>query len=243
MTEPPIRPGRLLAGPYNARLGPAIHAFNLPAVPTICVGASPRCDAVCYAKAFLFQIHRPRHDDNYRRSLQDRFVGLMVAEIRRHLIRVVRVHTAGDFYDAAYVTRWDRIARACPHTAFFAYTRSWRHPEILAELAALARRPNLRLWFSEDRDTGRPPVVPGVRRVYLLDRDEAEAAVPPDTDLVFRIPLPRRPGQPNSYERPAKRIRGVLVCPKEQGVARRVELTCSTCRICFTGRGCRGRGT
>jgi hypothetical protein len=30
-----------------------------------------------------------------------------------------------------------------------------------------------------------------------------------------------------------------LICPKEQGIVRRVELTCSTCRICFVGRGSR----
>ena len=120
----------------------------------------------------------------------------MIAEIRRGMVRVVRVHTSGDFYDAGYVRKWAEVARACPGTAFFAYTRSWRREEVLAELIGLARLPNVFLWFSEDRDTGRPPAVPRVRRAYLLADGEAEDGVPADADLVFRVPLPRRPGRP-----------------------------------------------
>jgi len=240
MNGPPVVPGRLLAGPHNARLGPAIHAFNLPAEPDICVGASPACAAACYAKEYLFRIQRGRHRRNHERSLDDRFPGAVIAEIRRGLIRVVRVHTSGDFYAAAYVRKWAAVARACPDTAFFAYTRSWRDAAVLGELIALARLPNVNLWFSEDRDTGRPPAVPRARRAYLLAIGEAEGDVPADADLVFRVPLPRRPGQPNAYARPAKRANGVLICPKEQVTERRVELTCSSCRICFTDRGRRG---
>lgn len=128
--------------------------------------------------------------------------------------------------------RW----RACPGTAFFGYTRAWRRPEILAELIALASLPNMSIWFSIDSDSGLAPTVPRVRRAYLLGPGEAEAGVSADADLVFRVPLPRRPGHSNEYARPAKRANGVLVCPKEQGIARKVALTCSSCRICFTDR-------
>ena len=65
---------RLLAGPHNHRLGPAIHAFNLPAEPAVCVGASPLCARVCYAKAFLFQLQRERHRRHHEQSRDDRFV-------------------------------------------------------------------------------------------------------------------------------------------------------------------------
>ena len=239
MRSPTPAPGRLLAGPHNARLGPAIHTFNLPAEPDICLGSSPACAAACYAKEFLFRIQRGRHRRNYERSLDERFPGAVIAEIRRGLVRTVRVHTSGDFYAPAYVRKWAAVVRACPGTAFFAYTRSWRQVEVLAELIVLARLPNVSLWFSEDRDTGRSPAVPRVRRAYLLTDGEAEAAAPADADLVFRVPLPRLPGRPNAYARPAKRANGVLICPKEQGIARRVELTCSSCRICFTAGGAR----
>ena len=56
VSNPPSDPGRLLAGPHNARLGSAIHAFNLPAGPDVRIGATPTCATACYAKGFLFQI-------------------------------------------------------------------------------------------------------------------------------------------------------------------------------------------
>ncbi len=232
-TTPEVN-GSLLAGPHNARLGPTIHAFNLPSTPDVCVGATPTCSAACYAKSFLFRIQSGRHRRNRERSERDDFVGSMIAEIRRGMVRVVRVHTSGDFYDPEYTRKWARIARACPGTTFFAYTRSWRQMAILPSLIDLGRLPNVSLWFSSDRDSGRPEVVPGVRQAYLMVVGESEAAVRADADLVFRVPMPRRPGRPNAYTGPAKRANGVLICPKEQGIARRVELTCSSCRICFT---------
>jgi hypothetical protein len=240
VSDSPSDPGRLLAGPHNARLGPAVHAFNLPAAPDVCPGATPTCAAACYAKGFLFRLQRDRHRANLERSRDDRFAAAMAAEIRRGLVRVVRIHTSGDFDDAGYARKWAEVARACPGTAFFAYTRSWRREGLLDELIGLARLPNVFVWFSEDRDTGRSPAAPRVRRAYLLAAGEAEADVPANVDLVFRVPLPRRPGRPTAYARPAKRANGVLVCPKEQGIARRVELTCSSCRICFTDRVRRG---
>jgi len=240
MSDPPVETGRLLAGPHNARLGPAIHAFNLPAEPDVCVGSTPACEATCYAKGFLFRIQGRRHRRNHERSLLPRFAATMIAEIRRGLVRVVRIHASGDFYDADYARKWAEVARACPGTAFFAYTRSWRRPEILAGLVGLAGLPNVSLWFSTDRDSGPSPAVPRVRRAHLLALGEAEAGVPADADLVFRVPLPRRPGRPNSYARPAKRANGVLVCPKEQGIDRKVEITCTSCRLCFAQRGPRG---
>ena len=236
MNDPPAEIDRLLAGPHNARLGPAIHAFNLPAEPDVCVGSTPACEAACYAKGFLFQLQRRRHRHNHELSLLPRFAGAMIAEVRRGMVRVVRVHTSGDFYDAAYARKWAEVARACPGTAFFAYTRSWRRPEFLDELIALAALPNVSLWFSTDRDSGPAPAVPRVRHAYLLGPGEDEAGVPADANLVFRVPRPRRPGHPIEYARPAKRAHGVLVCPKEQGIARQVELTCTSCRICFSDR-------
>jgi hypothetical protein len=236
VSSAPSHTDRLLAGPHNSRLGPAIHAFNLPAEPAVCVGATPTCSAACYAKGFLFQMHYARHRRNHERSREDRFARAMIGEIRRGMVRVVRVHASGDFDDPGYVRKWADVARACPGSTFFAYTRSWRSEEVLAEVIGLARLPNVFLWFSEDRDTGRSPAVPRVRRAYLLSHGEAADEVPADADLVFRAPRPRRPGRPNEYDRPAKRANGVLICPKEQGISRQVELTCSSCRICFTDR-------
>ena len=64
--------GPLLAGPYNARLGPEILAFNLPATPEICVGVTDTCAAACYAKSFLFQVQSGSVRAGQLRRLDDR---------------------------------------------------------------------------------------------------------------------------------------------------------------------------
>ncbi len=140
--EPPA-PDRLLSGPHNSRLGPANHAFNFPAEPDVCIGPTPTCSDACYAKGFLFRIQRARHRRNHERSRGDRFARAMIGEIRCGRVRVVRVHASGDFDDVGYARRWAAVAQACPGTAIFAYTRSWRSEEVLAELIGLARLPNV----------------------------------------------------------------------------------------------------
>ena len=149
------------------------------------------------SKGFLFRLQQGRHRRNHERSLTPRFAPDLIAEVRRGMVWVVRIHASGDFYSAAYTRTWAEVARACPGTAFFAYTRSWRRPEVLAELIGLAGLPNVSLWFSIDRDSGRAPDVARVRHAYLLGPGKAGAGVPADADLVFRVPLPRRPGRPN----------------------------------------------
>lgn len=90
------------------------------------------------------------------------------------------------------------------------------------------------------RDTGRPPSIPRVRRADLLASDDAEGPVPEDADLVFRQVRPRRPGAPRVHVRPAKRIHRVRVGPKEQGIPRKVDMTCSGSQICLRDRIGRG---
>jgi Gene product 88 len=76
--------------------------------------SSPACSAASYAKAFLFRIQRGCHRRNYERSLEPGFPGGMIAEVRRVMAPVVRAHTSGDFYDAAYACRWADVGRSCP---------------------------------------------------------------------------------------------------------------------------------
>jgi hypothetical protein len=100
MNAPRTTADGLLAGPHNARLGPAIRAFNLPARPDVCAGATPARSSACYAKGFLFRLQLARHTLNLQRSAEGHFARDMAAEIRKASIPVVRIHTSGDFYDA-----------------------------------------------------------------------------------------------------------------------------------------------
>lgn len=229
-TEP--RPkARGLLTPGNTKLGfGLIFAWSLPARLS-CPGATAACILLCYALRGRYRTGsiRDRLVAMFALSKKATFVAAMARAIAHAFARVVRVHVAGDFYDAEYVRKWVAIAQARPATVFYAYTRSWRVPAMLPALAELAALPNFHLWLSEDRDTGASPAIPGTRVAFLVATAGDEALVPAYADLVFRDHSHEklRPGQ-------VKAINGVRVCPFEQAASFRGCVTCSTCRICFT---------
>jgi hypothetical protein len=205
----------------NAHLGPLIHTFSIPASST-CPGATPACLRVCYAREFLFLVRTnlARHTTNRERAgapgpgAADRS-----AEIRWKRVKILRIHVAGDFFDAAYIRAWIRIASSCKRVKFLFYTRSWRVPELRPHLIELAWLPNVFAHWSEDRDTG-PADLPVGRRCFLCAGPADEALVPPGV-LVFR----------DDEKVPRKWINGSWVCPKEQGTEAGV--TCSSCLRCL----------
>ena len=169
---------------------------------------------------------RGAYDKNLERTKEKDFVSTAISEIKRLCIRVLRVHSSGDLYDVGYTRKWTRIMRACPSTRFFLYTRSWRLPKFDSVLAEMASLTNVRLWYSIDRDTGKPKRIPsGVRLAYLqLEHDDTP---PAGTDLVFRDHRLR--------SRVAKKSGNVLICPPENGTG--VELGCQKCGVCWRDRG------
>jgi hypothetical protein len=206
----------------NGKLGEGIHAWSLPAVET-CPGRSALCERVCYAREGRFRTHllQDRLAENLDAALADNFVARVAAEIRRRGIHTVRVHVSGDFFSAEYVRKWVAIARRSSRTRFYAYTRSWRVPEIASALAELARLRNGRLWYSHDAETGTPAEVPaGVRLAYL----QTERSDTPHGDLVFRT-------RPLRSEPPGK-ISLRLLCPTEMPGSRVGQVTCTSCRRC-----------
>jgi hypothetical protein len=215
----PCRPRLLVRG--NRKLGDAIFSFSLPAGST-CPGQSPSCARHCYAKHGHY-VH-PNVRALYARNLElthsPAFVGLMRAEVRRTLARVVRIHGSGDFYSPEYARKWVDVAHATKETRYFAFTRSWRVPEIREELTLLARLRNVRLWFSCDKDTGVPATQP--KRVKLAWMQTSPEDVPPRVDLVFRIRSLRNTT--------VKRIGLTLVCPVENGITK---TTCGQCGFCW----------
>lgn len=220
------RPAALLRR-GNTKLGPdLIWTFSLPAVGT-CPGATDACRAACYATKGRYQFRSIQglYARNLAESRRRDFAATIAGEVRRQAIRVVRIHGSGDFYSAAYALKWAAIARRRPEATFYAYTRSWARPAIRRALAGLAALPNVHLWYSADSDSGRPPADPGVRVAWMVAAGEGPGSVPAAADLAFRV---RDDG-------PLKRANGVLVCPYEQGVERKIpRITCDVCRICFS---------
>lgn len=215
----PYIPNLLTRG--NGKLGEGIHAWSLPAIDT-CPGRSDLCFRACYARSGRFRTRamRSRLAANLAASQADDFVPRIIAEIHRRGVHILRIHVSGDFYDAEYAHKWAGIARRCPRTTLYAYTRSWRVPAIAPALAELARLRNVRLWFSGDAETGPPPTLPPRARVAYLQTDRHEQ---PAGDLVFRVrPLRSQPT--------ARRLLTV-VCPTEVS-PRRSGVTCTSCRLC-----------
>lgn len=208
----------------NAKLGKLIHGWSITAGAT-CPGESLLCSTRCYAKHGHFT--RPNvvrsHAQNYKFSRTPKFIPWMTASLVSQFVRVMRIHVAGDFYDPDYAERWFDICRRSPSVSFFAYTRSWRDDAILPALIRLHSLPNVRLWWSIDRETGPAPSITGIRTAYMaIDNNDAMDA-PRHVDLIFR----------HKDSTPMKRVDGILVCPVENGVKGQHKHTCSTCGVCW----------
>ena len=145
------------------------YNFSLPAVDT-CPGAGV-CASAGYCFALLEQLRYKSALDYRQRmyalSKTDDFMPTVLMEIERlHGPRIqdrrpmaVRVHASGDFYNAAYMLKWFRIAEARPDVQFYAYTKSI----VMAKRLQHQVPPNFQLILSEgsnqddriDRDTDR----------------------------------------------------------------------------------------
>lgn len=206
----------------NGKLGEGIHAWSLPAIET-CPGRSDLCARVCYARSGRFRTRtmRSRLAENLAAAQAGDFVTRITTEVHRRGVHTLRIHVSGDFFDPEYALAWAAIARRCPRTTLYAYSRSWREPSLVPALEKLARLDNVRLWFSCDAETGLPADIPsGVRVAYLqTDRHEHPAG-----DLVFRV-RPLR-GEPTS------RSPLTVVCPTEVAIPRNSGVTCTNCRLC-----------
>ena len=206
----------------NAKVGEGIHLWGLPAVET-CPGMSTICEKACYARKgrFCYPSMRSRLAWNLERSRRPDFADLMAKEVRRKGCLVVRVHSAGDFYDAEYAEKWLWVMKGRPKSRFYYYSRSWRVPEVGGVLARTAALANVRAWYSVDAETGPPAEVPpGVRIAYLRVAESDEPG--PDADLVFRVRGLR-----------SKRVGLDLVCPHETPKGHANDVNCGNCRRCW----------
>ncbi len=226
----------VLFRPGNTKLSggkKTIWGFGVPSRHT-CPARTPTCTRLCYSHRL--EKFRPNVAAVARTNLQvtksAEFVTLAVAEIRRKKIPVLRVHTGGELYSVAYAQKWLAVFEACPDTRFFIWTRCWRLPRFRPVLRRMAALANVRLWFSCDKDTGVPGSVPA--RVRLAYMQVAADDLPPRGDLVFRAhhlraaPATRvvagRAGNP-----------AVKICPTETGLPGHEDVTCTSCRACWTG--------
>lgn len=169
---------------------------------------------------------------NWRLSRHDSFVELAVKAIYENGIRLLRVHVSGDFYDAEYVRRWRAIAKRCPQTHFYAYTRSWVDGQIRQSLRTLAGLSNVQLWYSFDRDMAVPSPTGNIRVAYMSLDDNDWPPTGSNPNLVFRV------NDKTVIKHDPVTL--TLVCPVENGVT---QTTCTKCQICFGKRIATGVAT
>jgi len=212
--------------PGNKKMGGhLIWGFGLPSgTLELCPGMTATCRSVCYA--VRVQGFRPQAAKRYRQNLRLAKRKDFVRRIRAFLIcegiRVVRIHTGGEFATVGYTSKWLRIVEKSPKVRFFTYTRAWRIPAICEVLERMSQLPNMVLWYSADKDTGWPENVPPKVRIAWLVTQPAER-VPIEADLVFRTQSLRRAS--------ALKVNGVTICPAENG--HQPPATCDRCRICW----------
>lgn len=203
-------PARIAVG-NNSKLGKGFGNFNLPILET-CPGATEMCRRVCYGRKgnFLFPAVQNRANLNYEGAQRSDFVATIANQIRRSKMKVLRLHSTGDFFDPNYALAWASIALACPSVQFGAYTRSWSvSTKFVSRLREFADLPNVQLFLS-------------------VDEGDSLCSSPSPDLFRFRFAYMNR-----EWQRPA----GSLRCPnqvqKERGKPAKELVTCERCMICY----------
>lgn len=226
----------------NTKLG-TVWNWSIPAIES-CPGSTDLCRSICYACRGAYKMYgvQSSYGKNWKLARSRHFVSAITTMINRKQIPVVRIHASGDFDTVSYVKKWEMIIRGCPDTQFYAYTRSWRRtgktpPGLIVALKQLAKLPNLRLWLSCDRETGRPPAWPRCPKAWLMYDDQDVPQFP--VELVFR----------NEPKTPMRHVEdGLQICPYEMHIpglmsvvtrnpdgskTSHYPVTCSKCKLCF----------
>lgn len=225
---------RHLLAQGNAKVGRGVYVWNLPVYKT-CPGSTDLCRSVCYADRGYFRYPRNRalNEARLQAAESDDFVDAMRRELDGRGVTLLRLHSSGDFFSSPYIRKWEAILGSTPAVRAWAYTRSWRLPDLLPDLKTLAKLPNMRLQFSADQETGLPPLVEGVEVNFLQVEEEVISDATGQVKLVWRT---RREGRAV-----AKRLAlplaptPALICPNYQGTGDRAghSVTCEQCRFCL----------
>lgn len=238
-------------GRGNLKLGPRVFTYSRPAGnPTrrhisamgldtlattlgTCPGSTDECEAICYAKRIQGPVF-----DLYTQNMRDDVPELPVE------CELLRLHVSGDFDTVAYIENWITQLQRRPDVVTWAYTRSWRVPELVSALECLRALPNMQLFASMDPSCEDSPPT-GWRRAWI-DRTWDSAILHPERKLETRL-MYGLYGRGRYVQSPFERVKSgdsydnttvvsdgtpSYVCPEETG--RKVD--CESCRYCFDGK-------
>lgn len=104
--------------------GTKVYNFGIPAQDT-CLWAGD-CKKFCYASkgAYIWSNVKPAFQRRLDATKQDNFPQVMIAEITKRKVEVVRIHDSGDFYSREYLHKWFKVMESMPHVRFYAYSKS-----------------------------------------------------------------------------------------------------------------------
>jgi len=148
----------------NLKIGMSVFTYSRPAgnpqerdnpANGTCPGSSSECEAICYAKRIQGVVL-----DNYRRNAIDKVPPIPVE------CELLRIHVSGDFDTVRYIKQWINRLTERPDVTAWAYTRSWRVPELLPALERLRALPNMQLFASMDVSIEELPPT-GWRRAWI----------------------------------------------------------------------------
>lgn len=202
--------------PGNSKLGRREGIWHTALLPVkTCPGRSEECTSICYA--WMLGVLRESVGDNWTKATRlamerpDVYFSRMKGEIsRKRTLDALRLHEAGDFFSVEYIEGWIDVAETFPELPIWAYTRSWRDPEMLEALERLKGLPNVQIFASIDDEI----------------REEAKEVVP-HWRWADIVPKDAPPGFQD----------GAIVCPNQVAKDRGKEVTCASCKFCFQDRG------
>lgn len=109
-----------------------IFNFDIPAYKSstglITCPHARDCIANCYARqgTYIFRNVKAKHEANLTATLTNNFVIDMIIEVIETKANIIRIHSAGDFYNREYILKWFKIMESLPHVIFYAYTKSFK---------------------------------------------------------------------------------------------------------------------
>lgn len=112
----------------NSKLG-NIANFNL--LPVVTCRHNAPCTRDCYAcKGFhcMPNVRKPREVNTEAVQLDLNAAKVEIVDFcHAYRPQYFRVHESGDFYCRDYVAMWIDVARSCPDTVFYAYTKQFEN--------------------------------------------------------------------------------------------------------------------
>jgi hypothetical protein len=171
-------------GKGNLKIGPNVFTYSrLPGntdarksnvLRGTCPGSTPECEAICYAK------HIDQGNPVWEVWSRNSWTEGVPADLPPGC-RLIRLHISGDFTTESYIAGWIDLLQRHPEVAGWAYTRTWRVPELLPALERLRALPNMQLFASMDRSTKELPPA-GWRRAWVASDERCWGNLPGSRD-------------------------------------------------------------